>query len=156
MIVNDFRLVYKKTGQSKTVMLGWAAECKQSQARWAGEAWLPGPLPNPCLHTHKHTHVHTHWSLSEWQVMGQVFSRHPIVGGSGRREGPWGELSYKSLGDISMHGEWNHISCASKHRQSEIQSQLKETICVFKLDDHIEKILLSDVCTHTTESPGCN
>lgn len=41
--------------------------------------------------------------LSEWQVIGQVLSRHM----EGREEegGPCGELSYKSVCDLSKHAE---------------------------------------------------
>lgn len=57
--------------------------------------------------------AHTHMlrqPLSEWQVMGQVLSRHMGGGGGeevGRGRGP--VVSYKSVCDMSRHAEGNQM-----------------------------------------------
>lgn len=43
------------------------------------------------IYSPQHTHM-LRQPLSEWQVMGQVLSRHIGGGGSRKREGPCGEL----------------------------------------------------------------
>ena len=58
------------------------------------------------IYSPQHTHM-LRQPLSEWQVMGQVLSRHIGGGEVGRGRGP--VVSYKSVCDMSRHAEGNQM-----------------------------------------------